>query len=71
MALRDSVIEHRWRFVSHRWGLWRPRWWRPTIERHKRLAAGPYQGWHLWWGPLHAWDVLTHNRTREKGFGWR
>lgn len=53
-----------------RWRVWTLRWWLPSIERHS-LAAGPFGGWHLWWGPLHAWRVTTHHRTFERGFAWR
>ena len=50
------------------WTTWY--WWKPLIKREK-LSSGTCEGWHLWWGPIHAWNVITHNKTKSKGFTWR
>lgn len=48
-------------------------WWLPTAITAK-LATGGYEGWHLYWGPLHAWRVVTHYAPKAEpklSFDWR
>jgi len=44
---------------------------KPSFQRYKKLASAPYQGWHFWWGPLHLFWTLGHDRMRRFGIYWR
>jgi hypothetical protein len=58
------------RKMRRRWNWTARHWWKPIVERNK-LSSGSYGGWHLWWGPIHAWNVTTHNKTKSRGLTWR